>query len=208
MDVVPTIKSYYNSFTNAIILMPRRITPNKRDKRSSSDDSDSSLSDSMDEGEVENVSESKTKSQNSPNKRQRRLLINQQKEPFSPDHTYKTSDEEYCSEQERECDMVLETMLPCKGPEELLTSTDDDEDENDKGNGRDGGDGDNGGIIGDGHGDDDDDDDDDANDVVPGIRALTSSGVDRNLEGLVRVKGMSAKSPSCPKTIGRTLRIG
>ena len=138
--------------------MPRRITPNKRNKRCSSDNSDSTLSD-MDENEVEdedegeNVSETQTESKNSPNKRQRRLLINQQKEPLSPDHTYKTSDEEYCSEQERECDKVLETMLPCRGRVELLSS----DDENGKGNGGDGG------VIGDGHDDDDleDDDDDD-----------------------------------------------
>ena len=108
--------------------------------------------------ENESESESESESQKATKRRRRllgnqqeepssrkRLLINQQDEPSSPDHTYKTSDEEYCSDQERECDIVLDNMLPCRGAAELLPSDDE------------------------------------------------RSGVDQNLEGLVRVKGMSAR---------------
>ena len=87
----------------------------------------------------------------------------------------------------------LENMLPCRGAEELLSlSGTDDDDDDDVKDDDDGGDG----------GDDDDEHGDDDNDVVPGIlRALTSSGGAHNLEGLDRVKGMSAKEPSMSKTL-------
>ena len=39
--------------------------------------------------------------------------------PPSPDHTYRTSDGEEDSDQERECDVELDSMLPCRGTEEL-----------------------------------------------------------------------------------------
>jgi hypothetical protein len=143
----------------------------KRNKRSSSDKSDSASSyedeDSSGEAEIELPKGVK---------RRRRLIEEDDHDngdstppPPSPDHTYKTSDGEEDSDQERDWDTELETMLPCRGIEELCSSDDDD-----------------------------DDNDDDDSTVVPagGKRGTTLSRAAKNLEGLMRVRGMSARESS------------
>ena len=94
--------------------------------------------------------------------------------PSSPDHTYKTEDDN--SDQENEWDMELEHMDPCEGSEELQSSADDDDDYDDD-DGTDSG-------------------DDDVEHVVPAKQAVKLSASAHNLEGLVRVRGMLAKESS------------
>ena len=174
MKVVPTIAFYYfNRVTEA--MKGRSTSTSRQNKRSStSDKSDSAPSSDKDEQDSRG---SKDEGE-SPNdaKRRRRLIEEDNHDsrdsapPSSPDHTYKTSDDEENSDKERDCDKELNNMLPCTGTEELLSSDNDDENNVD------------------------DDVDDDF--VAPGKGVQTLSRPGLNLEGLVRVRGMSAKESS------------
>ena len=166
IKVVPTIAFYYfNRVTEA--MKGRSTSTSRQNKRSStSDKSDSAPSSDKDEQDSRG---SKDEGE-SPNdaKRRRRLIEEDNHDsrdsapPSSPDHTYKTSDDEENSDKERECDKELNNMLPCTGTEELLSSDNDDENNVD------------------------DDVDDDF--VAPGKGVQTLSRPGLNLEGLVRVR--------------------
>jgi hypothetical protein len=153
------------------------------DRKASDKDDDILSSDHEEEGESppEGVS-----------KKRRRLIeednIQDKNEksppPSSPDHTYKTEDDN--SDQEREWDMELEHMDPCEGTEELQSSADDDDDDDDDDDGDDSG-------------------DDDVEHVVPAKQAVKLSASAHNLEGLVRVRGMSAKESSMSKNYQENL---
>ena len=154
--LVPTIAAYsYNRVTEAMI--GRGTTT--RNKRSSSDKSDSASShadkDSSGEGEIKSPKEIK---------RRRRLIEEDDQDnrdsasPSSPDHTYTSGCEVNTSDLEREWDMGLDNMLPCRGTEELYSSDEDADEDNDD-------DDDN----------NDDDDDDDDGYVVPGNKHATIS---------------------------------
>lgn len=169
--VVPTIAYYYNSLTETM----GRGTTSKRNKPTPSDKSDSA---SSSDGDGDSRGEDERESGLHKEAKRRRHLIDEDKHnnkksppPSSPDHTYKTSDEEENSDQERECDMELENMLPCRGAKELQPSSEDGDY-----------------IV----------DNDDY--VVPaGKHGLTSSGGAQNWEGTVRVRGMSARESSMSK---------
>ena len=153
----------------------------RKGKTASNKDDDSILSSDEEEGELPPEGKST---------KRRRLIegddIQEESSPPppSPDHTYKTEDDN--SDQEREWDMELLHMDPCKGTDELQSLADDDDDYDDD-------DGDDSG------------DDDVEHVVVRAERAVKLSASTHNLEGLVRVRGMSAKESSMSKNYQENL---